>query len=163
MTYRSKGNLMNRAYLLAPIVALSVSVSFANEKDAPDQAQQDIDPLIHIDSKQLNLDFGKDSYRISLSPVSKQDYKILGLIKPSDPTAYSAFMYCALRKVALERGFEYWLLLPSRSADSGYVGYVRTEADAKYIAEKSINRLKIHSVHKPPASAGACREASRTK
>jgi hypothetical protein len=162
MTYRNKGNMMNRAYLLAPILALAVSVSFADEKEAADRTPQEIDPLIHIDSKQLNLDFGKDSYRISLTPVSKQDYKILGLVKPSDATAYSAFMYCALRKVAVDRGFEYWLLLPSRSVDSGYVGYVRTEADAKYIAEKSINRLKIHSVHKPPSSA-VCQQASQTK
>jgi hypothetical protein len=155
---------MKKAFLFAPIWALAVSVSFAHENEAaPLASVQDTDPLIHIDSRQLNLDFGQGTYRISLSPVSKQDYKIVGMSKPSDPAAYATFMYCALRKVAVDRGFDYWLLLPSRSADSGYVGYVRTEADAKYIAEKSLNRLKIHSVHRPPASAIACRQAVAAK
>jgi hypothetical protein len=155
---------MNKAFLFASIWALAVPVSFANENEAaPPAAVQEIDPLIHIDSSQLGLDFGSTTYRISLSPVSKQDYKIVGMSKPSDPAAYTTFMYCALRKVAVERGFDYWLLLPSRSADSGYVGYVRTEADAKYIAEKSLNRLKIYSVHRPPASATACRQAMAAK
>jgi hypothetical protein len=155
---------MNKAFLIALISAFAVSVSFANENEAaPQAAVQEIDPLVHIDSSQLNLDFGQDTYRISLSPVSKQDYKIVGMTKPSNPAAYSTFLYCALRKVAVERGFDYWLILPSRSADSGYVGYVRTEADAKYIAEKSLNRLKIHSVHRPPASASACQQAAAAK
>lgn len=154
---------MNKAFLFIVVWAFAISSSFASENEAAGQAQQDIDPLIHFDSKQFNLDSGNEPFRISLSPVSKQDYKILGLIKPANPVAYSAFMYCALRKVALDRGFEYWLLLPSRSVDSGYVGYVRTEADAKYIADKSLKRLKIHSVHTPPASATACMQASQAK
>jgi hypothetical protein len=153
---------MKKASLLLAVWTFAVSVCFANENDAATELLPDIDPMIHIDSTQFSGDFGKASYRISLSPVSKQDYKILGLIKPSDPATYSAFMYCALRKIAVERGFEYWLLLPSRSVDSGYVGYVRTEADAKYIAQKSLQRLKIHSVHKVPASANACQLAAQT-
>jgi hypothetical protein len=152
---------MKKTSLFLAIWTFAVSASFANGNDAATELLPDIDPMIHIDSTQFSAGFGKGSYRISLSPVSKQDYRIVGLIKPSDPAAYSAFMYCALRKIAVERGFEYWLLLPSRSVESGYVGYVRTEADAKYIAEKSLQRLKIHSVHKVPASANACQQSSQ--
>ncbi|MEN3364858.1 MAG: hypothetical protein V7606_2132 [Burkholderiales bacterium] len=151
---------MNKAFLLGAVLAFAMPVSYANENEVAVPVVQQIDPVIHIDSKQLDLDFGKDAYQISLTPVTKQDYKILGLNKQSTSTAYSTFVYCALRNVAVDRGFDYWLLLPSRSADAAYVGYVRTEAEAKYIAEKSINRLKIHSVHKAPASSNGCRQAS---
>jgi hypothetical protein len=151
---------MNKAIVFTSLWALAMSAAFADESAASTEVVQDVDPVIHIDSRQLNLDFGKDTYRISLTPVTKQDYKILGLAKPADASRYSTFMYCALRKVAIDRGFEYWLLLPSRSADSGYVGYVRTQAEAGYIAEKSLKRLVIHAVHQPPVSARGCGQSS---
>ncbi len=155
---------MNKAFLLIPVWALAVSLSFASERDAAAEVVQEVDPpMIHIDSQQLNLIFGTDVYRIALSQVAKQDYKLVGLIKPADSAAYAAFMYCALRKVALDQDYEYWILLPSRSSDSGYVSYLRTESEAKYFTGKSFNRVKVHSVHQPSASVDICWQAAQGK
>lgn len=154
---------MKRICLFIQALALAAAAAHASEGNVAAPAVQGIANVIHVDSNELNLDLGGSSYRLSLSRLSDKDYKVVGLVRPADEAGYSAFMYCALRKIALERGFEYWLLLPSRSSNPGYVGYMSTETEARYVAEKSIHRLKIHSVHRPPAHTGACLQSAQAR
>ncbi|WP_148415695.1 hypothetical protein [Noviherbaspirillum massiliense] len=151
--------MLKKTALVLSAWVLGIAAAFAAEGDVQEQIVQEVGPpAIHIDSTQLGLDDGKTIRQVSLVKLSEKDYKITDLGKTSDP-GYSQFLYCALRKVALERGFDYWLLLPGRSPNVAYVGYLAAATDAKHVTAMSRNSLAIHSAHQPASKVEACRRA----